>query len=246
MVTKAGVSEVRTATYTYTLVSNTTVTTTRTIVESIAIPTTPTQTMATTITNTVTIPIEAYGSRILILATLGQRFVAGPWEVTIANVSEGPCLKVYRGFGEERICYRAPPGMKFVVVTTIFRNVGDYEANLNEFDTEFEEGLEYYRTPLIATDAGNTYWRFEDLYSLEQIKSPSEAKALDPLCIAVRNMFPSVYILKPGEVSVESMVFVVPKDEKPVELLMIRMLKDPRLTLEAVIVVKLAQATPTK
>jgi hypothetical protein len=59
-------------------------------------------------------------------------------------------------------------------------------------------------------------------------------------------MFPSACMLKPGEVSVESMVFEVLKDEKPVELLMIRMLKDPRLTLEAVIVVKLAQVTPTK
>ena len=71
-------------------------------------------------------------------------------------------------------------------------------------------------------------------------------RALDPLCISVRNMFPSAYMLKPGEVSVESMVFEVLKDAKPVELLMIRVLKDPRLTLEAVIVVKLAQATPTK
>jgi hypothetical protein len=246
LVTGAGVSEVRTATYTYTLVSTVTVTMTRTIVESIAIPTTLIQTIAITITNTATVPIEVYGSRILVLATLGQRFVAGPWEVTIANVSEGPCLKVYSGFGEEWKYYRAPPGMKFVVVTTIFRNVGDYEANLNEFDTEFEEGLKYHRALLIATNAGNTFWRFEDLQDLEHVKSPSEAKALDPLCIAVRNVFPSTYILRPGEVSVESMVFVVPKDEKSVELLMIRMLKDPRLTLKAVIVVKLAQATPTK
>jgi hypothetical protein len=149
--------------------------------------------MAITITNTATVPIEVYGSRILVLATLGQRFVAGPWEVTIANVSEGPCLKVYSGF-------------------------------------RFEEELKYHRAPLIATDAGNTFWRFEDLQDLEHVKSSSEAKALDPLCIAVRNMFPSTYILRPGEVSVESMVFVVPKDEKPVELLMIRMLKDPRPT----------------
>jgi len=81
---------------------------------------------------------------------------------------------------------------------------------------------------------------------LSRLRALSEAKALNPLCIAVRNMFPSAYILKPGEVSVESMVFVVPKDEKPVELLMIRMLKDPRLTLKTVIAVKLAQATLTR
>jgi hypothetical protein len=240
----AGVSEVRTVTYTYTLVSSVTVA--RTVVESITIPTTLTQTIATTVTNTIAVPIEVYGSRIIILATLGQTIVAGPWEVAVVNVSEGPCLKVYRGFREEWIYYRAPPGMKFVAVTTIFRNAGDYEANLNEFATEFEERLEYYRAPLIATNAGNTYWLFEELHNLEQVKSPSEAKALNPLCIAVRNMFPSAYILKPGEVSVESMVFVVPKDEKPVELLMIRMLKDPRLTLKTVIAVKLAQATLTR
>lgn len=217
----------------------------RTVVESLTISTTLTQTVAITVTKTIAVPIEVCGSRILILATLGQRFVAGPWEVAVANVSEGPCLKVYRGFGEEWTYYRAPPGMKFVV-TVIFRNAGDYEANLNEFDTKFEEGLEYYRAPLIATDTDNTYWLFEELHNLEQVKSPSEAKALDPLCIAVRNMFPSAYILKPGEVSVENMVFVVPKDEKPVELLMIRMLKEPRLTLKTVIAVKLVQVTLTR
>jgi hypothetical protein len=242
----AGVSEVRTATYTYTYTLVSSVTVARTVVESITIPTALTQTIATTVTKTIVVPIEVYGSRILILATLGQTIVASPWEVAIANVSEGPCLKVYRGFGEEWIYYRASPGMKFVAVTTIFRNAGDYEANLNEFATEFEERLEYHRTPLIATDAGNTYWLFEELHNLEQVKSPSEAKALNPLCIAVRNMFPSAYILKPGEVSVESMIFVVPKDEKPVELLMIRMLKDPRLTLKTVIAVKLVQVTLTR
>jgi hypothetical protein len=184
----AGVPKVRTATYTYTLVSNMTVT--RTIVESTTIPTTLTQTLATTVTNAVTVPIEAYGSKILILATLGQRFVAGPWEVTIANVSEGLCLKVYSGFGEEWTYYRAPPGMKFVAVTAIFRNAGNYEASLNEFTTEFEEGLEYYRAPAIVTDAGNTFWLFEELHDLEQVKSISEARALDPLCVAVRSMLP--------------------------------------------------------
>jgi hypothetical protein len=71
----------------------------------------------------------------------------------LANVSEGSCLKVYSGFEEEWIYYRAPPGMKFVVVTAIFRNAGDYEASLNEF----EEELEYHRTPIIATNAGNTF-----------------------------------------------------------------------------------------
>jgi hypothetical protein len=132
----AGVSEVRTATYTYTLVSSVTVA--RTVVESITIPTTLTQTLATTVTKTIAMPIEVYGSRILILATLGQTIVTGPWEVTVANVSEDPCLKVYRGFGEERR-QRELSSVRYKVESEVRK---EYEARLQQWLQERKEQLE--------------------------------------------------------------------------------------------------------
>ncbi|MCC6055990.1 MAG: hypothetical protein LM583_04880 [Desulfurococcaceae archaeon] len=71
------------------------------------------------VTTTAVVPKEAYGSRILLLGTLGQKIAVGPWEITVVNVSEGPCIKVRKE--NEWVYYKAPPGMKIVIATVLFK-----------------------------------------------------------------------------------------------------------------------------
>jgi hypothetical protein len=202
------------------------------------------------VTTTAIVPKEAYGSRILLLGTLGQKIAVGPWEITVVNVSEGPCIKVRKHFENEWAYYKAPPGMKIVIATVLFKNAGDYEVNLYY---EFRVGLQsspysavYLALPLIVTDSGNVYEYKEYMPELEEVKSPSEAKRIESMCIAIQEEldydFPTLFHgrFKPGDTDVENMMFILPKDEKPVEMVMMYTPEGNRYRLKSIIVVRLS------
>ena len=203
------------------------------------------------VTTTAIVPKEAYGSRILLLGTLGQKIAVGPWEITVVNVSEGPCIKVRKHFENEWAYHKAPPGMKIVIATVLFKNAGDYEVSLYY---EFRVGLQsspysavYLKLPLIVTDSGNVYEYEEYMHELEEVKSPSEAKRIESMCITIQEeldydfpTFPSWLKLKPGDTEVENLMFILPKDEKPVEMVMMYTPEGNRYRLKSIIVIRLS------
>jgi hypothetical protein len=200
------------------------------------------------VTTTAVVPKEAYGSRILLLGTLGQKIAVGPWEITVVNVSEGPCIKARKHFENEWAYYKAPPGMKIVIVTVLFKNAGDYEVSLYEFVVWLQSSpysARYLKLSLIVTDSGNVYEYEEYMSELEEVKSPSEAKSIESMCIAVQEELDHDFPifsgrLKPGDTDVENMMFILPKDEKPVEMVMMYTPEGNRYSrLKSIIVVRL-------
>jgi hypothetical protein len=197
-------------------------------------------------TTTAVVPKEAYGSRILLLGTLGQKITVGPWEITVVNVSEGPCIKVRKE--NEWAYYKAPPGVKIVIATVLFKNAGDYEVDLDEFKVWLgsspRAGI-HLESPLIVTDSGNVYECEEYMSELEEVKSPSEAKSIDSMCIAIQEElyydFPTLRgWFKPGDTDIENIMFILPKDEKPVEMVMMYTPEGSRYRLKSIIVVRLS------
>jgi len=205
-----------------------------------------TKIVTTIVTTTAVVPKEAYGSRILLLGTLGQKIAVGPWEITVVNVSEGPCIKVRKE--NEWVYYKAPPGMKIVIATVLFKNAGDYEVSLYEFEVWLEPSPTagvHLKSPLIVTDSGNVYEYKEYMSELEEVKSPSEAKRIDSMCIAIQEEldydFPTFRgWFKPGDTDIENMMFILPKDEKPVEMVMMYTPEGNRYRLKSIIVVRLS------
>ena len=199
------------------------------------------------VTTTAVVPKEAYGSRILLLGTLGQKIAVGPWEITVINVSEGPCIKARKHFKNEWTYYKAPPGMKIVIATVLFKNAGDYEVDLDELIAYLHPrpsaGI-YIGIPLIVTDSGNVYEHYDYLSDVEEVKSPSEAKSIENKCITIQETdvdFPAISgLLKPGDTDVENVMFILPKDEKPIEMVMMYTPEGNRYRLKSIIVVRLS------
>jgi hypothetical protein len=199
------------------------------------------------VTTTAVVPKEAYGSRILLLGTLGQKIAVGPWEITVINVSEGPCIKARKHFENEWTYYKAPPGMKIVIATVLFKNAGDYEVDLDELIAYLHPrpsaGI-YIGIPLIVTDSGNVYEHYDYLSDVEEVKSPSEAKSIENKCITIQETdvdFPAISgLLKPGDTDVENVMFILPKDEKPIEMVMMYTPEGNRYRLKSIIVVRLS------
>jgi len=99
--------------------------------------------------------------------------------------------------------------------------------------------------PLIVTDSGNVYEYEEYMSELEEVKSPSEAKRIDSKCIAIQEEldydFPTFRgWFKPGDTDIENMMFILPKDEKPVEMVMMYTPEGNRYRLKSIIVVRLS------
>jgi hypothetical protein len=80
---------------------------------------------------------------------------------------------------------------------------------------------------------------------LEEVKSPSEAKSIESMCIAVQEELDHDFPIfsgwfKPGDTDVENMMFILPKDEKPAEMVMMYTPEGNRYSrLKSIIVVRL-------
>jgi len=173
--------------------------------------------------------ISAFESRMIIAGAVKQK------------LSVGPCAKVQLFnlwyWGKYDYLYaKAPPGMKFVVVRMMFRNVADYRLQLREFT----EASTLVESPIIVTNTGERY-KWSETYDLKWIWIPglSAIKGMEHLCVEYREL--SIYHeFEPGETIVGDIIFIIPKDEKPVEMFMFyRPEAERNRPLKAVIIVKL-------
>ena len=198
-----------------------------------------TETMTTTYT------IISYGgnlsqARSIIIAGLRQPIMVGTWRITVLNVNESIYIKerVYQGQNYSWDYYKAPPGMKAVVVRIKFENVGDYETSLYE--------LNRYPGPLIVTDNNRSYNMIEgsDFYRLlEEIPSRSFAEKIDPLSVEFsRKLLFMGARVEPGKFVEGDLLFLVPQLERPIEMIMCYSPMAERYGLKLIIVVKLEQS----
>ena len=171
---------------------------------------------STTVTYTVTLlpppQTSTYESKMLIVGTIRQELSIGPWKVAVLNVSEGLCAKVqpfhwwyWQGKYDYWRYFKAPPGMKIVVVRMMFRNVADYRVPLYEF-TSTSTRLE---SPVIVTDTGERYSQ-SSIQPLEPIPSESVIKSIEHLCVEYREL-DTTHELAPGETIVGDFIFIIPQ-----------------------------------
>jgi hypothetical protein len=178
---------------------------------------TKTETFYMVVTKTITfipMPVER-----LIEATIRQIISVGPWRLAVLDIRETKYIKTFKD-GAWRY-YKAPEGVKVVVITVRVENAG--------MDIRYPFGFGELETPILVTDVNKSYDRVS-IYQLDQIYETT--REIEESAVEYRELdiFAKV---APGAYIEGDFIYLISTTEKPLKIVTTYQLSpfEPKITI---------------